>query len=126
MSTLVKAIQIEENGGPEVLKLVEIEVPAPGENEITIRQHAAGLNFIDIYFRTGLYKSAMPTGLGFEGAGEVIAVGRAQGRKILLRRILGGCLPPSACGLTPRGYLGKGDRGNRVSACGIGVLGVTD
>ena len=49
MSNLVKAIQIEENGGPEVLKLVEIEVPAPGENEITIRQHAAGLNFIDIY-----------------------------------------------------------------------------
>ncbi len=74
MSNLVKAIQIEENGGPEVLKLVEIEVPAPGENEITIRQHAAGLNFIDIYFRTGLYKSAMPSGLGFEGAGEVIAV----------------------------------------------------
>ena len=76
MSNLVKAIQIEENGGPEVLKLVEIEVPAPGENEITIRQHAAGLNFIDIYFRTGLYKSALPTGLGFEGAGEVIAVGK--------------------------------------------------
>ena len=81
MSTLVKAIQIEENGGPEVLKLVEIEVPAPGENEITIRQHAAGLNFIDIYFRTGLYKSAMPTGLGFEGAGEVIAVGKKAAKR---------------------------------------------
>jgi len=81
MSNLVKAIQIEENGGPEVLKLVEIEVPAPGENEITIRQHAAGLNFIDIYFRTGLYKSAMPTGLGFEGAGEVIAVGKKAAKR---------------------------------------------
>ena len=52
MSNLVKAIRIEQNGGPEVLKLVEIEVPAPADHEITIRQHAAGLNFIDIYFHT--------------------------------------------------------------------------
>jgi NADPH:quinone reductase len=77
MSNLVKAIRIEQNGGPEVLKLVEIEVPAPADNEITIRQHAAGLNFIDIYFRDGLYKNPLPHGLGFEGAGDVIAVGKA-------------------------------------------------
>lgn len=76
MSTLVKAIQISENGGPEVLKLVEIEVPAPADNEITIQQHAAGLNFIDIYFRQGLYKQPMPHGLGAEGAGVVTAVGK--------------------------------------------------
>ena len=76
MSTLVKAIQISENGGPEVLKLVEIEVPAPLDNEITIQQHAAGLNFIDIYFRQGLYKQPMPHGLGAEGAGVVTAVGK--------------------------------------------------
>ena len=76
MSNLVKAIQIAENGGPEVLKLVEIEVPAPADHEITIQQHAAGLNFIDIYFRQGLYKQPMPHGLGAEGAGIVTAVGK--------------------------------------------------
>ncbi|MCD8494376.1 MAG: quinone oxidoreductase [Burkholderiaceae bacterium] len=80
MSTLTKAIRIEQHGGPEVLQLVEIEVPAPADNEITIRQRAVGLNFIDIYFRTGLYKSPLPHGLGFEGAGEVIAVGKAVKR----------------------------------------------
>ena len=76
MSNLVKAIQISENGGPEVLKLVEIEFPAPADHEITIEQHAAGLNFIDIYFRDGLYKQPMPHGLGAEGAGIVTAVGK--------------------------------------------------
>ncbi len=76
MTNLVKAIQIAENGGPEVLQLVEIEVPAPADNEITIQQHAAGLNFIDIYFRQGLYKQPLPHGLGAEGAGIVTAVGK--------------------------------------------------
>lgn len=80
MSSLVKAIQIEQHGGPEVLKLVEVEVPPPADNELTIRQHVAGLNFIDIYYRTGLYKGALPHGLGFEGAGEVVAVGKAVTR----------------------------------------------
>lgn len=76
MSILTKAVRIEQHGGPEVLKLVEIEVPAPADNEVTIRQRAVGLNFIDIYFRTGLYKAPLPHGLGFEGAGEVVAVGK--------------------------------------------------
>ena len=80
MSSLVKAIRIEQNGGPEVLKLVEIEVPPPGDNEITIQQHAAGLNFIDIYFRSGLYKHPLPHGLGFEAAGVVTAVGKSVTR----------------------------------------------
>lgn len=74
-SNLVKAIRIEQHGGPEVLKLAEVEVPPPAANEVTIRQHAAGLNFIDIYFRTGLYPHPLPHGLGFEAAGEVTAVG---------------------------------------------------
>ena len=80
MSSLVKAIRIEQNGGPEVLKLVEVEVPPPADNEITIQQHAAGLNFIDIYFRSGLYKSPLPHGLGFEAAGVVTAVGKSVTR----------------------------------------------
>src|SRR5690606_10179661 len=74
-SNLVKAIRIEQHGGPEVLKLVDVEVPPPASNEVTIRQHAVGLNFIDIYYRTGLYPHALPHGLGFEAAGVVEAVG---------------------------------------------------
>ncbi|ANN67733.1 quinone oxidoreductase family protein [Bordetella bronchialis] len=74
-SNTVKAIQLEAHGGPEVLKLVDVEVPPPGPNEVTVRQHAAGLNFIDIYYRTGLYPHPLPHGLGFEGAGIVEAVG---------------------------------------------------
>jgi len=80
MTTLTKAIRIEQHGGPEVMKLVDVEVPAPADNEITIKQHAVGLNFIDIYYRTGLYKAPLPHGLGFEGAGEVIAVGKSVTR----------------------------------------------
>jgi len=74
-SNTVKAVRLEAHGGPEVLKLVDVEVPPPAPNEVTIRQHAAGLNFIDIYYRTGLYPHPLPHGLGFEGAGVVEAVG---------------------------------------------------
>jgi len=74
-SNLVKAVRIEQHGGPEVLKVVEVEVPSPAPNEVTIRHHAVGLNFIDIYYRTGLYPHPLPHGLGFEAAGVVEAVG---------------------------------------------------
>jgi len=70
-----KAIRIQQHGEPEVLKLEEVEVGDPGPDEVRIRNHAVGLNFIDIYYRTGLYSSALPHGLGFEGAGVVEAVG---------------------------------------------------
>jgi NADPH2:quinone reductase len=70
-----RAIRIHANGGPEVMKLEDVSVPAPGKDEVTIRNHAIGVNFIDIYFRTGLYPNALPSGLGFEGAGIVEAVG---------------------------------------------------
>ncbi len=73
--TTAQAIRIRETGGPEVLKMEEIDVPAPGAGEVTIRHQAIGLNFIDIYFRTGLYPNPLPSGLGFEGAGIVEAVG---------------------------------------------------
>lgn len=75
MENQVKAIRIEEKGGPEVLKVVSVSVPAPADDEVTIRQKAIGLNFIDIYFRTGLYPNPLPHGLGFEGSGIVEAVG---------------------------------------------------
>jgi NADPH2:quinone reductase len=66
---------IRAHGGPEVIEFVEVDVPDPGPDEVRIRQRAIGLNFIDIYYRTGLYASALPHGLGFEGAGVVDAVG---------------------------------------------------
>ena len=70
-----KAIQIDAHGGPELLKLVEVEVGDPGPDEVRIRNQAIGLNFIDIYYRTGLYPAPLPHGLGFEGAGVVEAAG---------------------------------------------------
>ena len=70
-----KAIRIEQTGGPEVMKFVDVEVGAPGPGEVQVRNHAIGLNYIDVYFRTGLYPQQMPAGIGLEGAGEVTAVG---------------------------------------------------
>jgi len=75
LTNQAKAVRIDNHGGPEVLKLATVDVPAPAAGEVTIRQKAAGLNFIDIYFRTGLYPHPLPHGLGFEAAGDVVAVG---------------------------------------------------
>ena len=70
-----KAIQISEFGGPEVMKLVEVNVGDPGPGEVRIRQEACGINYIDVYHRTGLYPNKLPMGLGTEGAGVIEAVG---------------------------------------------------
>lgn len=75
LTNQAQAIRIDAHGGPEVLKLVSVDVPVPAAGEVTIRQKAAGLNFIDIYYRTGLYPHPLPHGLGFEAAGDVVAVG---------------------------------------------------
>jgi NADPH:quinone reductase len=72
---MVKAIRFDKTGGPEVMKWVDVEVGEPGAGELRIRQTAVGLNYIDIYFRTGLYPLPLPGGLGMEAAGEVTAVG---------------------------------------------------
>lgn len=69
------AIRIHEFGGPEVLRWEEVEVGEPGPGQVKIRQQAAGLNFIDVYHRTGLYKQPLPFTPGVEGAGVVEAVG---------------------------------------------------
>ena len=71
----MRAIRISRTGGPEVLDLVEVETPRPGPGEILVRNQAIGLNFIDTYHRTGLYPVKLPSGLGMEGAGEVLDVG---------------------------------------------------
>lgn len=75
MGNTVRAVQIAKNGGPEVLELVTRSVASPKAHEVVVRNKAIGLNFIDIYFRDGLYPAALPHGLGFEGAGIVEAIG---------------------------------------------------
>lgn len=75
MTTTVQAIRIEQFGGPEVLQLAEVPVGEPGPGQVRIRHAACGLNFIDVYQRTGLYQNALPLVLGMEGAGTVEAVG---------------------------------------------------
>jgi NADPH:quinone reductase len=72
---MTRAIQIAATGGPEQLQLVDAKVGDPGPGEIRIRHQACGLNFIDVYHRTGLYPLALPHGIGMEGAGTVEAVG---------------------------------------------------
>jgi len=72
---LAKAIRIVAHGGPEAMEYVDVDVPAPGPGEARVTQHAIGLNFIDVYFRTGLYPQPLPGGLGKEGAGVVESVG---------------------------------------------------
>src|SRR5579863_1493238 len=74
---MVAAVRVHKVGGPEVLTFEEIELPAPGQGQVRVKQHAAGVNFIDTYFRMGMYPSpvGLPFTAGNEGAGEVIAVG---------------------------------------------------
>src|ERR1051325_9860081 len=69
------AIQLDRTGGPDVLRWREVEVGAPGAGEVRIRHKAAGLNFIDIYHRRGLYKQELPLIPGVEGAGTIEALG---------------------------------------------------
>jgi len=72
---MAKAIRVHKTGGPEVLQLDEVTLPQPGPGEVLMRNRAIGLNFIDTYFRTGLYPAPMPFILGNESAGDVLAVG---------------------------------------------------
>ena len=74
-----KAIRMQQHGGPEVLQWQEVEVGEPVAGEVRVKNHAVGLNFIDVYHRTGLYPLEMPSGIGLEGAGVVEAVGADVG-----------------------------------------------
>ncbi|MES2862173.1 MAG: quinone oxidoreductase [Pseudomonadota bacterium] len=76
----MRAVRLTGAGGPEVMQVVEVEVPTPGPGQILIRHEAVGLNFIDIYQRSGLYPLTYPSGLGLEGAGIVEAVGEGVTR----------------------------------------------
>lgn len=73
---MIKAVRVHKLGGPDVLTYEDVELPPPGQGEVRIRHHAIGINFIDCYFRTGLYKApSLPFTVGHEGAGEITAVG---------------------------------------------------
>jgi NADPH2:quinone reductase len=74
-----KAIRFERPGGPEVLRLEEVAVGEPAAGEARVRHTAIGVNFVDVYHRSGLYPLALPSGLGVEGAGVVEAVGAGVG-----------------------------------------------
>ena len=69
------AIEIRQPGGPQVLELVDVQVGEPGPGQVRIRHRAIGLNFIDVYHRTGLYPLPLPSSIGMEGAGVIEAVG---------------------------------------------------
>src|SRR6476620_8509088 len=71
----MKAIQVKQPGGPEVLELVDVPVPEPKANDAVVKLVASGVNFIDVYQREGRYKVPLPFVLGQEGAGTVTAVG---------------------------------------------------
>lgn len=71
----MKAVRFAKPGGADMIAIEDVEAPKAGAGEIVIRQSAIGVNFIDTYHRTGLYPVALPSGLGLEGAGEVIEVG---------------------------------------------------
>jgi NADPH2:quinone reductase len=91
-----KAIQIAAVGGPEQLQQVEVQVGDPGPGEIRIRHQACGLNYIDVYHRTGLYPLPLPHALGMEGAGVVEAVGAGVTHLRAGDRAAYASLPPGA------------------------------
>ncbi|UIF90047.1 quinone oxidoreductase [Cupriavidus sp. UYPR2.512] len=92
-----KAIRIQETGGPEVMKWVDVDLPEPGPREIRVRHETVGLNFIDVYFRTGLYPMPLPGGIGMEAAGTVIAIGEEVRRFTIGDRV-------AYAGRTPGAY----------------------
>jgi len=91
-----RAIQIAAFGGPEQLQLVDVAVGEPGPGEIRIRHQACGLNFIDVYQRTGLYANPLPLTLGMEGAGIVEAVGEGVTHLAVGDRAAYASQPPGA------------------------------
>src|SRR5688572_23249094 len=72
---MARVVRLHETGGPEVLRLETIELPAPGPGEALVRHTAIGVNFIDTYQRSGAYRVPLPSGLGTEAAGVVVSVG---------------------------------------------------
>lgn len=96
MSNSVKAVRIHEFGGIDKLSLDDIALPSPGPGEICVRHKAIGLNFIDVYMRTGTYPLPLPHVLGMEGAGLVEAVGEGVSELKIGDRVAYAAQPPGA------------------------------
>ncbi|MCX9154920.1 quinone oxidoreductase [Niveibacterium sp. 24ML] len=90
------AIRINSTGGPDVLQWEALDVPPPAPGEVQIRQHAVGLNYIDVYHRSGLYPLPLPAGIGLEGAGEVVALGEGVAELSVGDRVAYAGGPPGA------------------------------
>src|ERR1700754_4310921 len=109
----MKAIEVAETGGPEVLTYVDKEQPSPGPGEVLIKAEAIGVNFIDTYFRSGQYPREVPFTIGTEVCGTVSAVGDdvaalAVGDRVVTARADGAsaeyCVPPADfCAYVPEG-----------------------
>ena len=93
---MVKAIRFEQTGGPEVMQWVDVALGAPGPGEVRIKQEAVGLNYIDVYFRSGHYPLPLPAGLGMEAAGVVTDVGPGVTRFKTGDRVAYVARPPGA------------------------------
>lgn len=93
---MAKAIRIQKQGGPEVMEWVDVDVGEPGPGELRIRHTAAGLNFVEIYQRSGMYPMSLPSGLGQEGAAVVEAVGEGVTEYAPGDRIAYGNGPPGS------------------------------
>jgi NADPH2:quinone reductase len=96
MTQFSKAIRIEQVGGPEVMRWIDVEVGEPGVGEIRVKHHAVGLNYIDVYFRTGLYQQPLPGSLGMEAAGVIEAVGSGVDGFKVGDRVAYAARPPGA------------------------------
>jgi len=92
----ISAVRISNTGGPEVMKLAEIDLPEPGPGEVRVAHKAIGLNFIDTYMRSGLYPVALPSGLGLEAAGVVEALGEGVDNLQIGERVAYGSGPNGA------------------------------
>ena len=95
-NTPSKAIQIQQPGGPEAMTLVDVTVGDPGPGQVRIAHHAIGLNFIDVYQRTGLYPLPLPLTLGMEGSGVVEAVGEGVTHLAVGDRVAYAANPPGS------------------------------
>ena len=126
---MVKAIRIRKPGGPEMMEWTDVEVGKPGPGEARIKLHAAGVNFIDVYHRTGLYPLPLPAGIGQEGAGGVEEVGAGVSHIKAGDRVAFGSGPPGAYAearVMPAQHLVKLPRGIEFeTAAGMMLKGLT-
>lgn len=93
---MAKAIVIDKTGGPDALQWKDVQVGEPGEGQVRIRHTAIGLNYIDVYMRSGLYPIPMPGGLGLEAAGVIEAVGSGVSHVKIGDRVAYAGGPPGA------------------------------